>query len=363
MEIGVGLDHTLGMNWDDQANLAREAAELGYESIWTPENIGTDSFQVCARRWQASCDVVDGGLTTGIGVSPVMYRTPIGFAMSGGTLSQQTGGKFIMGIGAGSAYRPANRRDLGFPRVSALNLMRDYLTTIKGLVNGERVSHQGEYINYNNIRMAIRPAPNTPVYLGTLGPEMLRLAGEIADGVCLNWCTPEQIAWSRDRIAEGAERVGRDPSEVKVVEYIRICVDDDEDVARRSFAKNCLGYPLGAAVPTDRERQFGYRAHFERMGYTEELAGADAIRREGGDMDAVADAYPSEALLAVGYYGKPDGAAAAFAKLAEGLDVALVRVIAARPEIASTQAARRITMSAQAVMQACAPEKVRAALV
>ena len=115
MEIGVGLDHTLGMNWDDQANLAHEAAELGYESIWTPENIGTDSFQVCARRWQASCDVVEGGLTTGIGVSPVMYRTPVGFAMSGGTMSQQTGGKFIMGIGAGSAYRPANRRDLGFP--------------------------------------------------------------------------------------------------------------------------------------------------------------------------------------------------------------------------------------------------------
>ena len=116
-----------------------------------------------------------------------------------------------MGIGAGSAYRPANRRDLGFPRVSALNLMRDYLTTVRGLVRGERVSYQGEHINYNNIRLAIRPAPNTPVYLGTLGPEMLRLAGEIADGVCLNWCTPAQIAWSRERIAEGAERVGRDP--------------------------------------------------------------------------------------------------------------------------------------------------------
>ena len=71
-------------------------------------------------------------------------------------------------------------------------------------------------------------------------------------------------------------------------------------------------------MPTDRERQFGYRAHFERMGYTEELAGADAIRRDGGDMDAVADAYPSEALLAVGYYGKPDGAAAAFAKARRG---------------------------------------------
>ena len=66
-------------------------------------------------------------------------------------------------------------------------------------------------------------------------------------------------------------------------------------------------------------------------------------------MDEVADAYPSEALLAVGYYGRPEGAAAAFARLAEGLDVALVRVIAARPQIASTQA----------VMRACAPERVR----
>ena len=177
MEIGVGLDHTLGMGWDDQTTLAREAAQLGYESIWTPENIGTDSFQVCARRWEATTEVVPGGLTTGIGVSPVMYRTPIGFAMSGGTMSQQTGGKFIMGIGAGSAYRPANRRDLGYPRVSALGLMRDYLTTVRGLVRGERVTYQGEQINYQNIRMAIRPAPNTPVYLGTLGPEMLRLAG------------------------------------------------------------------------------------------------------------------------------------------------------------------------------------------
>ena len=352
MEIGVGLDHTLGMNWDDQASLAREAAQLGYESIWTPENIGTDSFQVCARRWQASAEVVPGGLITGIGVSPVMYRTPIGFAMSGGTMSQQTGGKFIMGIGSGSAYRPANRRALGFPRTSALGLMRDYLTTVRGLVRGESVNYQGVHINYRDIGIAINPPPNTPVYLGTLGPEMLRLAGELADGVCLNWCTPGQIAWSRACIAEGAERIGRDPSEVKVVEYIRICVDEDEDVARRAFARNCLGYPLGASVPTERERDFGYRAHFERMGYTEELAGSDAIRSRGGDMDEVVDAYPSDALQAVGYYGKPEGAAAAFARLAEGLDVALVRVIAARPQISSTQA----------VMQACAPEKVRAAL-
>ena len=65
---------------------------------------------------------------------------------------------------------------------------------------------------------------------------------------------------------EGRRESGRDPSEINVAEYIRICVDDDEDAARIALAKATMGYALGAAVPTERERQLGYRAHFERMG-------------------------------------------------------------------------------------------------
>ena len=352
MEIGVGLDHTLGMNWDDQANLAREAAELGYESIWTPENIGTDSFQVCARRWQASCDVVAGGLTTGIGVSPVMYRTPVGFAMSGGTIEPADRGQVHYGHRCRERLSPRQPPRFGLPprvRPEPDAGLPDHRRAAWCGASGCSTGASRSTTTTFAWPFAPRPAP--PSISAPSAPRCCGWPASWPTGSASTWCTPAQIAWSRERIAEGAERAGRDPSEVKVVEYIRICVDDDAETARRAFAKNCLGYPLGAAVPTERERQFGYRAHFERMGYTEELAGADAIRARGGDMDAVADAYPSDALLAVGYYGKPDGAAAAFAKLAAGLDVALVRVIAARPEIASTQA----------VMRACAPDKVRAA--
>jgi alkanesulfonate monooxygenase SsuD/methylene tetrahydromethanopterin reductase-like flavin-dependent oxidoreductase (luciferase family) len=107
MEIGIGLDATLNLSLAEQAELAKEAAQLGYTSIWTwtPESTGHDSFQLCALRWAASREVVPEGLTTGIGVSPVMYRTPVAFGMSGGTLSAISGGRFIMGIGAGGAYR------------------------------------------------------------------------------------------------------------------------------------------------------------------------------------------------------------------------------------------------------------------
>jgi alkanesulfonate monooxygenase SsuD/methylene tetrahydromethanopterin reductase-like flavin-dependent oxidoreductase (luciferase family) len=345
MEIGVGLDATLNLSPADQADLAEEAARLGYTHIWTPEGTGQDSFQLCAHRWAASRRVAPEGLTTGIAVSPVMYRTPVAFAMSGGTLSQLTGGRFIMGIGSGGAYRPRTRQALGLPRMSALSLMRDYLITVRKLVAGEEVDYQGDVITLKGARLAINPPPRTPVYLGALGPEMLRLAGELADGVCLNWCAPEQIAWSRQRVAEGAAQAQRNPAEVKVVEYIRVCVDDDVDVARRAFAKSTMGYALGQRVPTTRERSLGYRAHFERMGFTEELAELDQMRRQGASTEEVADSFPPEMLKRVGYYGPAEGAAQAFQRLAEGLDVALVRVVAARPGIDSVLA----------TMRACAP--------
>ena len=226
--------------------------------------------------------------------------------------------------------------------------MRDYLTTVRRLVAGDEVTYHGEVVTLQGVKLAVSPAPHTPVYLGALGPEMLRLAGELADGVCLNWCTPEQIAWSRERIAEGARRADRDPKQVQIIEYIRVCVDHDVEVARRAFARSTMGYALGQWVPTERERQLGYRAHFERMGYTAALADLDQMRQQGATPDEIADAFPPELLKRVGYYGTPEGAAMAFRRLAEGLDVAIVRVIAVRPGRASVIAA----------LHACRPELV-----
>ena len=333
MEIGVGLDATLNLSLDEQALVSQEAAKLGYTSIWTPETTGMDSFQVCAHRWRATCDIVDGGLATGIAVSPVMYRTPMAFAMSGGTMSQLTGGRFIMGIGTGGAYRPKARQAMGMPKFSALGLMRDYLSTVRNLVAGEQVNYEGEAVTLKGGRLAIRPAPETPTYLGALGPEMLRLAGEMADGACLNWCDASQISWSRERIAEGAARTGRDPAAIEVAEYIRVCVDEDEDKARLAYAYSTMGYALGAQVPTEREKQLGYRGHFERMGFTEELAKLDNMRRDGASRDAVAEAFDPELLKQVGYFGRAEGAASALRDLSQGLDYSIVRVVASRPGV------------------------------
>ena len=344
MKIGVGLDSTLGLSFKDEAQLSIQAAQLGYTSIWTPEGLGLDAFQTCFQRWNATLSVVEGGLTTGISVSPVNLRTPVSLAMSAGTLSSMSAGKFILGIGAGGIYKASERRRFGLPNVSSLDVMRDYLIAVKGLLRDGKVTHTGPFINLKGIRLGFDP-PDTPVLLGALGPRMLRLAGTLADGVALNWCTPSQIRWSRERIAEGAEAVGRDVSQLTVVEYIRVCVDKDIATAKRAFAKATLGYALGPSHLPDKAQKAGYRAHFERMGFAEPLADLDRMQNKGASPDELAEATPDEMLQQVGYYGPAAGAANAFRRLSKELDIAVVRVVAARPGIESTLS----------VMKACRP--------
>jgi hypothetical protein len=110
--------------------------------------------------------------------------------------------------------------------------------------------------------------------------------------------------------------------------YIRICVDDDVAAARRALAVQVLGY---AMVRPGADPTAAYRGHFGRMGFEEELRELEARRDAGTPMSELVDVVSDEMLLAVGYFGPAEGAANAYAKLAEGLDETIVRVITARP--------------------------------
>mgnify|MGYP000914763693 CR=1 FL=1 len=347
MEIGVGLDRNLGFSVDGFRELARVAARLGYASVWTNSMNGRESTQMCTQFWQASAEVVPGGLRTGISVVPATFWTVPSLGSAAATTAEITGGTFTLGIGSGDIHDLAQRRLLGLQEVGPLALARDYLVTLRALLAGERVTYDGPTVKLDDLKLEV-DMPRTPVILGALGPRMLRLAGEAADGVGLNWCAPEQLAWSRARIAEGAASVGRDPSEVKVVEYIRVCVDDDEVAARRAYMRALFRYAIARpGVP----KHLGYRGHFGRMGFDEALSELEERRDRGATLEELYDAMPVELARMVGYFGPAAGAAAAFRRLSEGLDVALVRVVLARPTLES----------AIAVMDACQPSKVWAA--
>lgn len=332
------MDPTLRLSWEEQREVAREAVRLGYESAWTPSGATSrDALHVCAQ-WSLA---TEQKLGTGISVVPVAHWTVPQLAASAGTAGELSGGKFALGIGTGGAYTEGGMRAYGMSALPPISLMRDWTVTLRGLLAGERVDYEGKTVTLKGVQLGFTP-PRVPVYIGALGPQMLRLSGEVSDGAALNWCSPEQIAWSRRRVAEGAKKAGRDPAEVKVVEYIRVCVDEDVELARRTLAKATLGYAM--ARPGARKDQ-GYRAHFARMGFDEALTELESKRERGEKDDALAEAFPKELLSRTSVLATPKDAAREFRRLAEGLDVAIVRIVPARSGV----------QHVLDVMRACAP--------
>ena len=351
--IGVGLDARLGLPFAQLREAAREAGQLGFESLWTPAGGVPDSFHVCAAWSQ------DTSLRTGISVVPaVRMWTPLGLAAQAATLAQLSSGRFVLGLGTGG-YGPGFWASVGLPN-RPIAVMRAYVTQVRALLAGAdrhgrrdarpaRPTVGGGTPGWpRSASLGVQDLPPAPVYLAALGPQMLRLAGETADGALLNWATPEHIAVSRARIDEGAARAGREPGAVPVTMYIRVCIDDDVAAARQALGMQVLGYALGQpGIPQDA----GYRGLFARMGFDEVLRELEARRDRGATLSELVDAVPDQMLQAVGYYGPAAAAPAAFARLSAGLDEAIVRVITARPGLEPVIAA----------MAALTPALIRAA--
>jgi 5,10-methylenetetrahydromethanopterin reductase len=300
VEIGLGLDSRFALSEDDHRVIAREGASVGYKSLWTPIGDTREPFDICAI-WHAS-----SGLATGIAVAPLSGWAVDELASVAKDTQRRCAGRFTLGVGSGRTT------------AAPIRVMREAVE-------------------------ALRPRFPGSIYLGALGPQMLRLSGERCDGAALNWCSAEQVAWSRERVAEGARRAGRDPRSVAIHEYIRVCVDEDESVARAAFAKMVLTYAL-ARPGADKTK--GYRGHFARMGFGSVLDDLESRRSAGASEDELAARFPDKFLRRVGYWGRPEGAREAFKKLAAGLDIAIVRLVPGR---LNDLAAARLGM------EACAP--------
>ncbi|MGZ4149928.1 MAG: LLM class flavin-dependent oxidoreductase, partial [Actinomycetota bacterium] len=129
---------------------------------------------------------------------------------------------------------------------------------------GERVEIDGQARE-----LSLVPEHPVPIWISALGPRAVRLAGEVADGVLLNWCTPERVARAVVGVREGAEEAGRDPAEVTLGVYVRASLGDGSglDLARRA-AGEYASYPA-------------YARQFAAMGLGQEAARAAQAHRDG----------------------------------------------------------------------------------
>ena len=343
MRVSAAFDSNLGFSWcepglalraaraihrrvrpqselEEHRRLTRQAVEWGYHTVYTPDWRGPDALGLCDERWQASCGVTGGGINVGTLVSPIpKYPNPAELAQRALAVSHSTGGRFILGVGAGDLYRPAVRERLGWTHASLANLVRDYLRRLLGELDA-----------------GIAPGLKRPrIILGALGPEMLRIAGELTDGAVISFSTAGQADWARSRLSEGAERTGRDPAALTLMQSVPVCISDHHDLARRRLALAVLPYLQGPDLPEKGASRVGYRGQIERLGFGDLLDEIDDLTRSSAATETFLDRIPDSLLDQLGYAGSPKGAPAALAKLCEGLDEAVVRVTAAQERFQS----------------------------
>ncbi len=225
----MSIDHILEMS------KAAEKNNFGY--ITVAESFYRDGFALASAIAQNT-----ERIEFGTSVMPIYTRTPFQLAMGTATLREISNGRVgFLGLGVG--YRGRTERFFGLKQANRIERMREYVDIIRKLLSGEDSSFHGKFFNYDAFPRLSQEPLNIPIYFGSSAARMLELAGEIADGVILNSIsTPEYVKFARERIAAGASRAKRKPSEIEVCHSIVYAVADDFDEAVDAAKEDILFY-------------------------------------------------------------------------------------------------------------------------
>jgi alkanesulfonate monooxygenase SsuD/methylene tetrahydromethanopterin reductase-like flavin-dependent oxidoreductase (luciferase family) len=287
--------------WEGLVDAVREGERLGFGRLFIPEIPGGRD---AVATLSALADVA-GGIGLATGILPMNAREPLVTAMAATTLQERSGGRFVLGLGTGPAAP------------GALARLGDLVAVLRGLLRGEAVEVDGR-----RLRLSSPPEPPPPIWLSALGPRAVRLAGAVADGVLLNWCTPERVAAARAELAEGALKAGRDPGDIAIGAYIRACLAPDEAAALAAMRVSAGEY---ASIPA-------YRRQAAALGLGAEADAAAAAFR-GGRPDRVPEGF----VRALGLLGDGEAARARIARFREaGLTLPIVYPVATADAVGST---------------------------
>lgn len=229
-------------------DVAREADSLGYSSVWVAEANAAEALSLLGAISQAAPRV---GL--GTGVLALQLRTPPLHAMAAMTLQQLAGDRDVyLGVGISSPAVAGQWHGAGYTD-RPIAQVREFLTLLRECLSGETVNFKGDFYDVSRFRLALRPGERTPkIALAALNKQMLRLGGELADAVLLNYLPASLVPWCVERIREGGD--------AEVHAYVHCAVTDRDryvDAARRDL----LNY---AVVPA-------YATQFERAGFYDEV--------------------------------------------------------------------------------------------
>ncbi|MGH2963536.1 MAG: LLM class flavin-dependent oxidoreductase [Solirubrobacterales bacterium] len=224
LSFGIGLPPTGPLN--EVLHTATEVEELGFDFLWlNDDRLGRDPFALLAAIAQRT-----ERIRLGPGVTNPYSRHAALIATSMATLDELSGGRAVLGLGAGGT----NHSALGIRRTAPTKALREAVEVIRGLLTGAHVTVEGRVVTAHDASLDFEPhRDRLPIYIGARGPRVLQLAGEIADGTIVgNVATEEGWSYAKRQLDRGAARAGgRRLEELELVAWLYGCVCNDESAA------------------------------------------------------------------------------------------------------------------------------------
>ena len=288
MKFSLRLNNDLPVR--EYVALARAAEAAGFDQFWVSHDLFLRSSTVILTAVAGATERI--GIGTGI-LNPYTLH-PAEIAMFAATLDEWSGGRFLLGLGAGAGEF---LKWVGLPQDAPLDTTRRAIAAIRATLAGEpgtRASGSGDPSWTEDAYLRFAPSHRIPIYLGAMSPRMLRLAGEVADGVLPLLFPPESYADVQPLIAEGAARAGRDVADLDIAACIWCSIADDRAAAAAPL-KDKIAYYGHALSPTI----------WDRLGVTQEdfrpIERAIMTERNA----AKARGLVTDAMLAIGIAGTP----------------------------------------------------------
>jgi len=279
---------------------ARQAEQLGVDSIWVPEYWAADALTPVA--YLAACTT---RVRLATGIAQLGARTPAMLAMSALSLQALSGGRFVLGLGVSGPQVMEGWHGVRFDR--PVRRTRETIEIVRSITAGERLEYHGEIYELplpggegRSLRSAMSPA-HVPIYVASLGPANLRLTGELADGWVGNSFFPETADVFTDPIRAGAEAAGRNLSDVELTVSVSLEFTDDVEEAGRRHAE---GYAFTFGAMGSATTNF-YNNAFERQGYGDDVRAVQRLWL-AGDQDGARRRVPTAIGIGTNLIGTND---------------------------------------------------------
>jgi 5,10-methylenetetrahydromethanopterin reductase len=275
---------------------AAAAEKLGFGEIWLAE----DYFFTGGISGATAVLAATERIPVGLGIVSAMVRHPALLAMEISTTARMYPDRLMPGIGLGV---PDWMRQMGILPRSPLGAMRECVTSVRDLLAGEELTADGDYFHFDKVKLTYPlEAGGVPLFMGVLGPKMLQLSGEVADGTVISvLASPQYVSWARERIAEGMERGGRTEHH-RVATFALFAVNEDGEKARAEM-RPLLAFYL-ATLP--------HATMVSNYGITDQVL---ELSKDGPE--ALAKAMPDEWIEDLAVAGNPQECAEKIGRLLE----------------------------------------------